>query len=85
MERHLAQLNCGGMELDEAIRTAFHAWTIGQLSREEDAQPTPEAIEAAKKERLGQAVIEAAILDRNTRQAASYRSVQPEEIEKALG
>jgi len=84
MEKHLAGITSAGMDLDEAIRTAFHAWTIGHLSREEGAPPSPEAIEIAKKEQLAAAVLEAAVLERGTRQAATYRPLPQQALESAL-
>jgi len=85
MEKHLAAVKRTEMSIEEAIRTALDAWTVGYLSREEGKAPTPEEIEAAKKEQLAGAVLEAAVLERSARQAATYRALRQEEIEKALG
>jgi len=84
MERHLAGVKNAGMALDEAIRVALDVWTVGQITREESGEATPEAIAAAKKEHLGGAVLEAAVLERSAPQQA-YRALQPEEVQKALG
>ena len=86
MEKHLAgMVKRAGMSLEEAIRTALEAWTVGHLSREEGGPPAPEEIETAKREQLAGAVLEAAVLERSVRQAATYRALRQEEIEKALG
>jgi proteasome alpha subunit len=71
--------------LEKALSAALNIWTVGYLSREEGQPPSMEAIEAAKKEQLGAAVLEVAVLERSARQAASYRALRQEEIEKALG
>ena len=85
MEKHLAGSKHAEMGLEEALRVALHAWTVGQLTREEGAAPTPEAVETAKKEQLAGAVVEAAVLERSARQAAAYRALRDAEVEKALG
>ena len=89
MEKHLAGMSQRAgkelMGLEEAIRIALEAWTVGHLSREEGGPPAPEEIEAAKKEQLAGTVLEAAVLERSGRQAATYRALRQEEIEKALG
>ena len=84
MERHLAGVKNAGMSLEGAMRVALDAWTVGQLSREEGEAPTAEAIEAAKKEQRAAAVLEVAVLERSAGQAAAYRPLRQEEIEKAL-
>jgi len=85
MEKYLAGVKGTEMSLEEAIRTALEAWTVGHLSREEGASPTAEEVAAAKKEQLAGAVMEAAVLERSARQAATYRTLRQDEIEKALG
>ena len=60
------------------------SWTVGFLTREEGDAPAAEAIEAAKKEQLGAAVLEVAVLERSARQAATYRALGQEEVEKAI-
>jgi proteasome alpha subunit len=85
MERRLAAVKHPEMGLDEALTVALDAWTLGQLTREEGEPPSAEAIEAAKKEQRAAAVVEAAVLERSARQAATYRTLRREEIAKALG
>jgi len=85
MEKHLAAIPHAGMPLAEALRLALDTWTIGQQTHEEGLPPTPEALEAAKKQQLDGAVIEAAILDRQARQLSAYRPLTTMEVEKALG
>ena len=84
MERHLAGASHAEKGLKEALRAALEVWTVGFLSREDGEAPTPEAIEAAKKEQLGAAVLEVAVLERSARQAAAYRALRQEEIGKAI-
>ena len=84
MERRLAGAEHAGKGLEEALRVALDAWTVGFLPREEGDVPTAEAIETAKKEQLGEAVLEVAVLERSARQAATYRALRQDEIEKAL-
>jgi hypothetical protein len=85
MEKYLAGVKSAGMGLEEAIRTALDAWTVGQLTREEGEPPGAEAIEAAKKEQRAEAVLEVAVLERSARQAATYRALAPAEVDRALG
>jgi proteasome alpha subunit len=85
MERRLAEGKHAEAGLEEAIRVALDAWTVGHLSREEGGPPMPEAIETSKKEQRAEAVVEAAVLERGARQSATYRALRQEEIEKALG
>jgi len=68
--------------LEEALRAALDVWTVGYLSREEGEPPTPEAIAAAKKTQLGEAVLEVAVLERSARQAATYRALRQDEVGK---
>ena len=84
MERHLAGGKQANMGLEEALRAALDAWTVGHLSREEGGTPAPEAIEAAKKEQIAEAVLEVAVLERRTGQGAAYRALRQDEIDKAL-
>jgi proteasome alpha subunit len=85
MERRLAGGGHAERGLNEALRAALDVWTVGFLSREEGGDaPGPEAIEAAKKEQLGAAVLEVAVLERSARQTAAYRALRQEEIEKAI-
>jgi proteasome alpha subunit len=85
MERRLAGVSHADKGLKEALRAALDVWTVGYLSREEGGEaPAQETIEAAKKEQLGAAVLEVAVLERSARQAAAYRALKQEEIEKAI-
>jgi proteasome alpha subunit len=84
MERRLAGAGHAGKGLKEALRAALDVWTVGYLSREEGEAPTEEQIEAAKKEQLGAAVLEVAVLERGARQAAAYRALGQEEVGKAI-
>jgi proteasome alpha subunit len=87
MEAHLA----GGAKhaeagLEEALRVALDAWTVGHLARVENgAAPTAEAIEESKKEQLAGAVVEVAVLERSAKQAATYRALGEAEVNGALG
>jgi len=86
MERRLREGRHSGKPLEEALRVALDAWAVGFLTTDEDAAPpTVEAMEAAKKQQLAEAVIEAAVLERSARHAATYRALGAEETGKALG
>ena len=64
MERRLAGVKNAEMTLEEALGVALDAWTVGHLSREDGRDAHAEAIEAAKKEHLAEAVLEVAVLER---------------------
>jgi proteasome alpha subunit len=80
MEKHLAAAKHADKGLKEALKVAFDAWTIGHLTREEGDAPTPEAVETAQKQQLSEAVLEAAVLERSARQAATYRPLRQDEL-----
>jgi len=80
MERHLAAGQHSGKTLKDALRTALDAWTLGHLTRDDGAPPTPEAIASAKKEQLRDAVLEAAVLDRHARHPATYRPLSQDDL-----
>jgi proteasome alpha subunit len=80
MEKHLAAAKYADKGLNEAAQVALDAWTIGHLTREEGDAPTAEAIATAKKEQVAEAVLEAAVLERSARQAATFRPLRQEEM-----
>jgi proteasome alpha subunit len=80
MEKYLAEGKHAEKGLEEALRVALDAWTVGFLTREEGDAPTGEEMEKAKKEQMGGAVLEVAVLERSARQAATYRALRAEEI-----
>jgi hypothetical protein len=80
MEKHLAGAKHADKGLKEALQVALDVWTIGHLTREEGDAPAPEAVETAKKEQLAGAVLEAAVLERSARQAATYRPLRQDEL-----
>jgi proteasome alpha subunit len=82
MERRLSSGKHAEKSLEEALRAALDAWTVGYLSREEGETPTPEAIAAARQDQLREAVLEVAVLERSARQAATYRALRQEEVGK---
>jgi proteasome alpha subunit len=84
MEKFLGEGKHAEKGLGEALKVALDAWTVGYLTREEGDAPTVEQIENAKKEQLGGAVLEVAVLERSARQAAAYRALGAGEIEKAM-
>ena len=84
MEKHLAQADQSALPLADALRIALHTWTLGHLTHEDEEPPPAEALEAAKKEQLSSAVLEVALLERGARQAATYRALPQEEIDKLL-
>jgi proteasome alpha subunit len=85
MEKHLGGIKHSGMGLEEAMRVALDAWTVGFLSRDEGDAPGAEAIEAARKEQLAGAVAEVAVLERSAKQAAAYRALSGDEVGKVFG
>ena len=85
MVQFLAGVKVAELGLDDAIRTALHAWMLGHLTRDDEAAPTAEAIDAARKEQVAEAVVEVSVLERNAPQTAVYRTLAREEIGKALG
>jgi proteasome alpha subunit len=85
MEKRLAGAKLAEQTLADALKAAFDVWTVGYLTREEVDAPTAEAVEAAKKEQLAGAVLEAAVLERSARQPATYRALGEDEIKTALG
>jgi proteasome alpha subunit len=80
MEKHLAGAKNADKGLREALQVALDAWTVGFLTHEDGDAPTLEAIEAAKKEQLAGAVLEAAVMERSAKQAATYRPLKQDEL-----
>lgn len=84
MEEFLRGKELVGFSMAEALRTAFDAWIVGHLTREEKQPPTREKIEEERKTQLASSVIEAAILVRTAGRVSTYRSLAPKEIEALL-
>jgi proteasome alpha subunit len=88
MEKYLAAEHSGDATFEPAMKLALDAWTVGQLALGETGVkelPGREQIAEARKERLGGAGIEAAVLDRDEKSAIRYRTLSEGEIRSVLG
>ena len=87
MESFLGDAHNANATLENAIRTALDAWSVGGLALGDDGVkeiPSREQIAARRKEELAVASIEAAVLERNITTSIRYRSLSPEEIKSAM-
>ncbi len=87
MESFLGDAHNANATLENAIRTALDAWSVGRLALGDDGVkeiPSREQIAARRKEELAVASIEAAVLERNITTSIRYRSLSPEEIKSAM-
>lgn len=88
MEKYLAAEHSPGATFDRALKLSLDAWIVGQLALGDDGVkelPAREKILAERKERLRGAGIEGAVLDRSTKTAIRYRTLNDTEIRSALG
>ena len=95
MERLLARDHRAGMTLDEALALALDAWTVGFDALDDDANknsadsaasdvPTTEALRARRGEALGEAAVEAAVLENAVRGGATaFRFLREDETHRA--
>jgi proteasome alpha subunit len=86
MEKHLAATKLSDKNLEEAARAALDAWTIGFLSHdgEETDLPSTEKLADTRKEQMTHAVVEVSVLEHAAKQAATYRALPRDEIDKIL-
>jgi hypothetical protein len=69
------------MDLEEAIHVAVDAWSVGQLTTQDNLEmPDTAALGKYRQDQLATAGIEAAILERNARVPMRYRSLSDEEV-----
>ena len=80
MEEFLRNEHRAGQELSIALQLALDAWTLGQNGAETNEIPSREQICALRAERLGDGVIEAAVLDRKTGATVRYRPLREAEL-----
>ena len=88
MEKYLAAEHSPGATFERALKLGLDAWTVGQLALGEAAVselPARDKILSERKERLRDAGIEGAILERNDKLAIRYRPLTDEEIRSGLG
>ncbi len=69
----------GDKSLAETLELALDTWLIGQLKGEEP-MPGEDEIRRQRSERLGNATISAAVLERNANLAVRYRAVDASEL-----
>lgn len=82
MERYLAGAFRPDLDLSEALRLALDAWTVGFLalgSEKEMLPPDVAQLQAAQREQLAEATVEAAVLERHGASAIAYRMLTPAE------
>ena len=72
--------------LDEAIRVAAQAWAVGHLALSEDGEEPVPAAKVAEhlRKHLGDASIEAAVLEYEAPLPASYRALAEPEVRRVL-
>jgi proteasome alpha subunit len=81
MEEFLRNEHRDGEELSTALQLALDAWTLGQSgATERNEIPSREQICALRAERLGDGIIEAAVLDRKTGSMVRYRPLREAEL-----
>ena len=83
MESYLKEEHDAGSTLAKALKTAVDAWTIGSMALAEGGPrelPAKETVAAERKKHLDGTVLEAAILERNSKIAIRYRPLTEEEL-----
>ena len=87
METFLKQENDSTSTRARALKTALHAWSVGNLALGEDGAselPGKSAIAAEVQKQLRVSAVEAAILERDTKAAIRYRPLSEDEIKAAV-
>ena len=88
MEAFLATQHAPDTNFEMTLNTALDAWSIGHMTLQtSDTKELPEraAIAKHRQERLANAGIEAALLERNSSRAISYRSLPDKELRSLIG
>jgi proteasome alpha subunit len=86
MESHLKKEHETSATLSRALKTALNAWTIGRMSLGDDGArelPAKDALAEEVQKHLRNGVVEAALLERDSKMAIRYRAVTDEEIKAA--
>ena len=88
MERFLARDHRAGLKLGDALTLALDAWTVGYLAldAEKDAPdlPTADTIIKSRREQLGTAAVEAAVMENRPGATVTFRPVTEEELRPLL-
>ena len=86
METFLRERAKADAPLNDALKTALEAWSIGHLALEveEDSELAPERVRAHALEQIGSAAIEAAILDRTSSVPVAWRALPDAEVRPVL-
>ena len=88
MERFLAGAYRSGLSLAEALGVALDAWTVGYLIMTADAPredlPSEDELRKGRREQLGTAAVEAAVLEQGASSNITYRSLTEQEIQGLL-
>jgi len=79
MEKFLSQEFRGGESLAAALELALDAWTVGQTTTTDPILSRDE-IRQQRTERMGEGIISAVVLDRNTKSAVRYRALDGNEL-----
>lgn len=88
MESFLHDKDATALDLSAALEIAFDAWAVGHLaltSDESEPTPSPEAIAAHRQKQAADAVIEAAVLERNGHLPITFRNLDGEELSAIRG
>ncbi|HWB59285.1 MAG TPA: hypothetical protein VG733_07325 [Chthoniobacteraceae bacterium] len=83
MEKFLRAHDSSSAPLQQALATALDAWTVGHLGMESDSAddlPSAEKIAAHRDEQLASAIIEAAVLERDSNLPVTYRTLGADEL-----
>jgi proteasome alpha subunit len=83
MEAFLSTQHAPDANLETTLNSALDAWSIGHMTLQaNDAKELPErtAVTKHRKEQLGTALIEAALLERDASRAIRYRSLSDKEL-----
>ena len=87
METFLKAEHTPDTTFEAAVKSALDAWSVGHmLLQADDPKELPEraAIAQHRREQLGMAAIEAAVLDRDGRAAIRYRSLADKELRSLI-
>jgi proteasome alpha subunit len=87
MEAFLRERDVTSLSLEEALRVALDAWTVGHLTLAEEAReesPTIDLIVSHRHEQLGTTTIEAAVLEQGSPLPVTWRSLLDAEVRPLL-
>ena len=81
MEEFLRKEHGAGEALSHALELALDAWTLGQSGATDTSEiPSREQLRDLRQQRLGNSVIDAAVLERQGRSAVRYRALNESEL-----